>query len=418
MRRTDWIWAAGVVGPAVALYLAAGVTGGFLAAEDFQWLTTARDQPPDHLFAFAGHFYRPVVRLWFAGAVRVCGDSTACYHLLNVAIHAVNGLLLFAVTKALTPRPAVAALATASFLVAPGYVETVVWIACLPELLATALFLTTALLVLQVWNRPNAARWWIAAATAMLAVFAHESAVTVLAVLPLVGWITRRHLPENLRRVAVPFLLAVLIFLTTAIVSNRSNPVFTESHYRPGAHMIIHALDYMVSMYVGPHIWPAYVFAVLSVGAIITAGPTLARAGVIWMLLTMVPYLGFTWGNVSRYQYLPTIGFAWIVAGLIAALHDRLAVRWATPARVGVSLLSAFIIVRFAIFTAKGVKERLDWMEAYRTYAHAISRDSRPADGVTLLVPTPQDPRVEADYIQPMLRWTLHAPALEVRVGR
>lgn len=417
MRRTDWIWAACAVCPAVALYLAAGVTGGFLAAEDFQWLTTARDQPPGHLFAFAGHFYRPVVRLWFAGAVRVCGDSTACYHLLNLAIHAVNGLLLFAVTMELTPRRAVAAFATTVFLVAPGYVETVVWIACLPELLATAFFLTTALLVLRAWDRPHDVRWRLAAVTAMLAVFAHESAITVLAVVPLVGWMTRVQLPGNLRRLAWPFVTVLLIFVTTAIVSNRSNAVFTESHYRPGAHMIVHALDYMVSMYVGPHIWPAYLFVVFCVGIIIAAGPTLARSGVIWMLLTMVPYLGFTWGNVSRYQYLPTIGFAWIVAGLIAALHDRLALRWTTPARVGVAVLSAFVIVRFAIFTAKGVRERLDWMEAYRTYAQALSHDSTATDGVTLVVPTPADPRVEADYIQPMLRWTLHAPALEVRVG-
>ena len=106
------------------------------------------------------------------------------------------------------------------------------------------------------------------------------------------------------------------------------------------------------------------------------------------------------------------------MAGLIAALHDRLALRWTTAARVGVSLLAAFVIVRFAIFTAKGIRGRLDWMEAYRTYAQTIPRDSAAADGLPLVVPTPEDPRVEADYIQPMLRWTLHAPALEVRVGR
>jgi hypothetical protein len=72
----------------VILYIASGAAGAYLANDDFNWLTDARTRDLSQLFNVAGrtHFYRPVVELWFAIFVRVCGDWSSCYHVLNLVV--------------------------------------------------------------------------------------------------------------------------------------------------------------------------------------------------------------------------------------------------------------------------------------------------------------------------------------------
>ena len=81
--------------------------------------------------------------------------------------------------------------------------------------------------------------------------------------------------------------------------------------------MIRNALDYLVSLYIGPHAAIGYVTMALAVSAVVAVGPSSARLGAAWMLLAMLPFLGFVSGTTSRYLYAPTMGFAWMIAGLL-----------------------------------------------------------------------------------------------------
>jgi hypothetical protein len=252
-----------VVAVPLALYLASGLLTGFLAADDFGWLTTARDGDWQNLFTFGGydHFYRPVIRLWFAGAVRVCGDSSACYHFLSLAVHAGN-TLLFAVLSALVTRDRMfAALAAAIFAVSPGYVEAVAWVSSITELLSTLFLVATAVIALNASADRSSAKWYVAAVTAMLALFSHEAAVSLFVLVPLILWMYGRIDGIHLRHVW-PFGVVAGIFTVVVVIANQRNVIVTQDHYALGSHAVVHAQDYLVSMYVGPHRWYGRAFVV------------------------------------------------------------------------------------------------------------------------------------------------------------
>ena len=137
--------------------------------------------------------------------------------------------------------------------------------------------------------------------------------------------------------------------------------LFTESHYVFGPHMLRHGADYIVDLYVGPASWFAYAACAVAIGALLAATP-LTRFGVLWMLITLTPFLGFKWANVSRYHYLPAIGFAWAVAAALTAGFDAFASRFAGRRAVGrvvYLVVALFLALRFARFSVPAVRSQV-----------------------------------------------------------
>jgi hypothetical protein len=402
----------------LALYIWAGALQGFFAADEFQGLTTARDRPWVDVFALGerSHFYRPVASLWFVGAVRMCGDASPCYHGLQLALHGVVGGLLFALARYVSSNSLFATLTTATFLVMPGYVEAVMWISSATEVLSLLFLLGSTRLALQTADSGGFGGWWWAAAAWLGAMFAHESAVVGVPLIAALLAMTGR-LPRVPWHAAVPFLAAGVLFVCATWLANRNNPVLTGGDYVLGGHMARAALDYVASLSVGPHNVRGYAVSVTVLVAIALAGPHLARLGLVWMLLTLLPFLGFTTGIASRYQYAAAVGFAWIVAAVLAAAHAR----WAGPgrnpaARITVLVCSAFIVARFAAFTVKAIDDRLTWFEAHRRYAAEFQASHRVEPGEEIRAPMPDSAHVRPEYVEPMLRWVLAMPDLKVQI--
>jgi hypothetical protein len=408
-----------VVGSPILLYLFHGTAGGYFAADDFQWLTAARDGSWRDVLAIGdgARFYRPVVRLWFVGAVSACGPSSSCYHLLHLGLHAVNGVLLFTLSYLISRDRVTAAIATLLFMVMPGYVEAVEWICAATEVLSALFMLLTAVLVLIAADTRRPGLWWLAVCCAVLAVFAHESGIAILLIVPCLLWLTGRR--EHVRAGRLwPFAAAGVLFALTVALANWRNPLLTAGDYRLGPHMVRHGLDYVASLYVGPHAPRGYLASAAALLAIAALGSLPARAGLMWMAITMMPFLGFLSGITSRYQYAPAMGFALMVAALFCALMKTLERRTGSGllAAVVVSLCVIFAAGRFASFTGEAIRDRLRWFDAYRAYADAFhARHPVLPDGeVTAPAPLARDVRPE--YIQPMLRWMYRRPDLVVTV--
>jgi hypothetical protein len=404
----------------VLLYLVHGTAGAFFAADDFQWLTGARDGSWADILAIGdgARFYRPVVRLWFVGAVSACGPSSSCYHLLHLGLHALNGLLLFALTFLVGRNRFTAAAATVVFMVMPGYVEAVLWVCAATEVLSATFILLTAILTLRAADTRRPGLWWLSAACAALAVFAHESGVAALLLVPCLLVLTGRRDMLRARRLW-PFAAVGAIFVLAVALANWRNPLLTTGDYRPGPHMVRHALDYVASLYVGPRAAVGYVTSVAAMIAVVAGGSAPARIGLVWMFVTMLPFLGFLSGVTSRYQYAPAMGFAITVAALFTALLTALGRRAGRPpAAAVVALCMVLTVGRFAGFTGEAIRDRLAWFDAYRAYADAYRAEHPvlPDDG-HLTAPAPQHPNVMPEYIQPMLRWVYRRGDLVVTVA-
>ena len=318
-----WLVPFVLVGASLLFYVSRGAAGGFFAADDFHFLTTARDGSWDHILAIGDgdRFYRPVVQFWFAGAVRVCGQSAPCFHLLHLAAHGLAGTLLFALVYYVSRNRLLSSLTTIVFMVSPGYAEAVLWVSCATEVLSALFLLATVLLCLRAADTGRRRTWMLAAASALGAVFSHEAGTALFLLVPAFLWLTGRRRSIRVANLW-PFAAVGLTFALALVVANWRNPLLTEGDYKLGLHMIRNGLDYLVSLYIGPHAAAGYVTMALAVFAVVAAGPSSARLGATWMLLSMVPFLGFVSGTTSRYLYAPTMGFAWMVAALLVTLGD------------------------------------------------------------------------------------------------
>jgi len=409
---------AGLVLLTAVLFVAAGLPSAYLAADDFQFL--ARDEVVDWarlLHTTGSSFYRPVVDVWFTGTTRICGASVPCYHVANLGVHLLNILLVFALAQSLLNDVRPAFLASVLFAVQPAPTQAVVWVSAVTSLLATSCYLASLLAQTRSWRAPNATRRLLAEAVALVlfatGLYVHEAVIT----LPVMSWIMwRRFAPKGNKGVVTGSGLAAvtLLFAVTTVLANRRNTLFTESHYTIGLHALNHGFYYLVALFVAPRFWPAYLGCAGIVAILLVATPA-TRFGALWLIVTLTPYLAFTWGNVSRYMYLPAVGFAWMVACGLTAAYD-----WASRShrrsgwRAAVLVMSAFMVVRSALFCFGNIQREVIQIEKWRTYTSRIVAEAVPGDGGAVQVTIPSDVPVDRWYIEPILRWTYQNPRLVV----
>jgi tetratricopeptide (TPR) repeat protein len=190
--------------------------------------------------------YQPVSWLLFEAQHVVWGLDPRGYHLTSLLLHAVNTVLVYALTSALLarcrPHPSLespwaralgAGLATAFFAVHPLRVEAVAWVSCQPYLPCALFSMLTVLAYLRAVGDGRSPRWgWMAAAFALFAaaLLSHPPAVSLPAVLlildvyPLrrLGGGSGRWFGASARAVwleKVPFLALSLVFMGIAVAA-------------------------------------------------------------------------------------------------------------------------------------------------------------------------------------------------------
>jgi hypothetical protein len=403
------------------LYTNSGILSAYFAADDFSWSNDARTLPLSRLFQVAtrAHFYRPVAELWWSIADHGCGSNTACYHAVELGTHILNAVLFLFFGARLFRRRDVAVASALVFVVMPAYVQAVVWVCAVTELLSACSYLLCLHFVLSACGRERGGWYSVAAAlAAATALWTHESSATLALTIPLVVWVSpeaKRHSPCMKEILMATLLLAVFSF--TTITANRHNYVFTEGHYAIGSHALEHGLDYIRSLYVGRRAISDYLSLSAAAVIIVAAGTLHMRVGASWMLLTMLPFLSFTWGNVGRYTYLPAMGFAWITAGVIVGLQDVLERRVTRSVAVAVAYAVLLVLVaRFAAFSHNAIAGQVAWTDHYREYARATTSAPtfRPATGQVVVAP-PERPDVDPESVPAMLRWITGKPGLVVK---
>ncbi len=168
-----------------------------------------------------GSLYRPLSLAMFALEWDLAPNKPWLYHLINVLLYALTAWLLYKVVARLFPKynPVLPFFSSILFVVHPIHVEVIANIKSRDEILALLFGLATIYALLRYWKSrlsDQAQPIWLAYAVGAytLALFSKETAITFLAVFPLVGYFRSRKV--NLVDSATPtaiFLLPAVIYL-------------------------------------------------------------------------------------------------------------------------------------------------------------------------------------------------------------
>src|SRR5215472_10762612 len=152
-----------------------------------------------------GTFYRPLFWTTLVIDWHLWKLNPAGFHLTNLALHSINGLLAFLLLRRLRASRLLAGCAVFIWLGLPILSESVAWISGRPYLLTT-LFLLVSLHGAE-WYRDSRRTFalFCFAATSLAALLSHEAGILVFPLVVLTGLVR-----ERIRASAAPLLLAGL----------------------------------------------------------------------------------------------------------------------------------------------------------------------------------------------------------------
>jgi Flp pilus assembly protein TadD len=343
-----------------------------------------------------GHppYWHPVTWLSHMADVTVFGVNAGAFHLVNVAIHFFNAVLLFLWWRAATRATAQSLLLAALFAVLPVQVEAVTWIAERKEVLSAALLLVSLHGYLWYTRVPTVGRYLVVCTAYALALMAKPSVVTfpVLLLLLDVWPLARASTPSGWRRLVLEKVPLAALAVTTAVVTVW---VQTQVGALPGLAQLSWTARLANAVMAYPRylsiiLWPvglaayyplepmsllaAALAALLLIGA--TAGcivqirsrPFLF-VGWMWFVIGLVPVLGLIQSGgqavADRFVYLPVVGVLVITAWGGAQLARRAA--WPPLAIVIV------VAILFNVASAVARAQVMTWADSRTLWTRVVA---------------------------------------------
>ncbi len=352
--------------------------------------------------------YHPVTWLSHMADVAVFGLDAGRHHLVNVALHAVNTVLLFLVLARMTGATVRSAFAAALFAVHPLHVESVAWVAERKDLLAAFFFLLTLWAYAGYAEKRTAGRYAAVLLAAAMGLLSKAILVTIPFVLLLLDyWPLGRFArpgaslpPEAAGRAPLPWRRLVVEKIPLAALSLAACAVALVAQTAAGATdsagtypFGFRAANAVISYgrYLAKLVWPSplavyypYPAAGLAAWTIALSGAALlaitalavreaARrpfllVGWLWYLGMLVPVIGLVQvgeqSMADRYTYLPLIGVfvaaVWGASGLFANGPGR-------SRLVGVAGVAAIAVLAACAWGQTGY-----WRDSGSLYEHAL----------------------------------------------
>ncbi len=313
------------------------------------------------LTAFENANWHPVTLLSHMLDVQVFGLQPAGHHVVNLALHVFNVLVLFWLLAGTTLQSWPSAFTSALFAVHPLNVQTVAWISERKSLLSTAFWLLALVAYAGYRRHQDGKRYLVLLVFAALALAAKPMAVTLPLTLVLLDvWPLampregpRSALRRYLRELSPMIALALACGVLTLVAQREANALQGVTSYtwpiRFGNAMLSYAWYLKAMLWPAglaafyPHpmttltlaaIAPSTLVLVVVCAVVIAKGrafPALAM-GWWWYVGTLLPVIGIiqvgSQAYADRYAYVPLVGIFIIVAWSAVRLTDGRAVIW------------------------------------------------------------------------------------------
>ena len=323
--------------------------------------------------AFREGNWHPVTWLSHMVDCQFFGLRYGPHHLVNVALHALNVLLLFWLLQKATGAVWRSFFVAALFAVHPLNVETVAWVAERKSLLSAFFSLLTVAAYGLYVRQSGWKKYLVVVAAFSMALMSKPMAVSLPLVLLLLDyWPLGRYanLPfrqrwSRLLLEKVPLFLMSAASSTVTMIAQRAGGAMADPIALPLSSRIEHAVVSYVA-YLGKTIWPSHlsvfylypdrpwpwsdvIAAAVILSAITAASIYLHRARYLlmgWLLfvITLIPVIGIVQvgrqAMADRYAYLPCIGLFIIVAWGVSDVLSEAAVPPVATAVAALGLIS------------------------------------------------------------------------------
>jgi hypothetical protein len=315
------------------------------------------------------------------------GLDPAAFHLVSVALHALNAIVVCLLAQALGLAAAPALFVAALFALHPVQAESVAWVAERKNLLSTLFSLLTLLAYVR-YRHSGRTRWWVIGLAAFVAALLSKTTAVVLPLsLALADRVYfRRTLGEVARTVAPFFALAALAAAVTVAVEN--HPPSTPLLERPllaAACVWFYATKLVAPLGLTP-LYPRWdvssgaLFWWLAlcgmVVALVAVGRWVRSPHVRWGLghfaITLLPVIGLVPYGFNEMSFVADHHLYWAAVGMFLALtatvYPYLAQIRSTELR-GVVVL---VLVALAVMTATYVPV---WRNAETLWTAVLERN-------------------------------------------
>jgi protein O-mannosyl-transferase len=328
-------------------------------------------------------YYRPVLEVFYRLQYAVFGFNPHGFHLFNVIVHVLNGLLIFGILRRLMKDRWRAWFIAALFLIHPVQTQAVACISGISNLLCGFFILSSLMLYLRAsaCRDPRPKLGWFSGALILFtaALFTKEQAVFALALFVLYEIFLNDHRESAVTRIYRVVILGVaaagylscrnLLFgsLTSAVFENIGELKLRLLAIPGLIEMFIGLLLYPVGLHyyrsidiLAPYIVPWLVLIVLAALTVVAVRRLprgerdLACFGLAWFFILLLPVLNIV-PLVNEYSflaawehglYLPLIGFFVFLFAVISPLLGK-----ANPKMLGIS--GAVIIAVLSVMTMR-----------------------------------------------------------------
>jgi protein O-mannosyl-transferase len=311
---------------------------------------------PDGLrWAFTSPYefnWHPLTWISHMADVSCFADRPLGHHMVNLALHIANTLLLFGLLRYTTRRLWPCALVAAFFALHPLHVQSVAWVAERKDVLSTFFWLAAMWMYAAYARKPGGIRYACVLLLFALGLMSKPMLVTLPLVLLLMDWWPLQRPMAAWRDIR--WLLAEKVPLLVLAMLSAAVTITVQAGAMPNAQRVdiwMRITNGLVSYlrYIGEMLWPAdlaifypypavamywqaAVSLVLLTGISVLAAYLARRyrylaAGWFWYLITLLPVIGFIQvgdqSHADRYTYVPLIGLfiiiAWAAGDMVAA---------------------------------------------------------------------------------------------------
>jgi thioredoxin-like negative regulator of GroEL len=367
-----------------------------------------------------GQFYRPIFSVWML-LVHTCGGLAPWFwHLSSILLHVAATWLVFWICRRLTENDAGAAAGAAIFAVQPIHVDAVSWVSASCELLFSISALAAMLALLGPPLQDTDAdtnkdkkngraedgrdnllgpRVWLSAMWFGAGLFAKETGVTMLAILPAIAWIQLKERiagSQRLWRAAFPYGVVTAGYLAVRWAVMRRVRVATVEH--SWATVVFSApsilLFYLKKLFFPGNLAGTYTnpltaspttlfwlqLSALVVGAAVIAWLAIRYRSLFGLaaaliVIPMLPALAVTriyqQGTMTndRYLYLPSAGASLLVALIVQKLIVQKVWSLARPAKVMAIVVVSLVFMTFSVIT---IFHQKYYQDDIAFYSHVI----------------------------------------------